>query len=1224
MLQTGGLIAERSGNWCGMIAVNWRACYWCITITLLHQKRIVLGKSVGRKTFHVSGTVKFRHRDGEITAVPLKLSANNATMNVIELYADLDPQDTYLEIAERVSKYMGDQSGDIVEIEYHILDFKGQKLADVKMKAARLHYRLLDGLSNIKQRDGYCVIDYLWNEIKGQARMKSMTLKKLNEELTDFCDVEDGISTTDIVNWKTKYHKHISVFAIDPFCNVFISNPATDPMNRLVLAFIVNNGHLYPVTDESTKRFITNGKRLPQIKTHMEEFKFQIKMSGDSYTLLTTENVDQFAQGKLDGKVFVNVDPALDMRDIAHSVMESSNLMVECFDFRSSTKLNAFQHPQTEQVVMDGNDFENRKKCCEILHKQMPVEQFDFKNNSYTQVARSLLDIKMGFIRKSTYNEQALNMLDSYFPAALIQTIDDQTKLPKGTVGSDICKSYSNVILKNKFKFPVYNIHCKVEDYDGEEIVCGEYYIDATELKFKSEQEHAITLKPAFYSWNVITYLLQKKHIRKSDIKLQFRAAYSEPADCFKEFVEYIYNTFENTIAKKLVNFLIGFWDSKYNKNFTGCITDSVEVLASILSESKVKPSVDFLNGMFLIRRETKSRLGSDHTSLWRHVICGGIVQLLEVCEKVHDNNFRFIGVNTDCVYYVGDSSKINGVKTNNILQNIGGVFAEEKVRPKLYHEYEHTNLDTSDFTVENGLGKIITGPPGAGKTELLKEMVEKEDSYVVLCGSNKACVNVNARCGERVAFTFDSYLPPALNDEQKAKKLDKTVYVDEFSMLDDHWITVIYKAFLKNRNRVYFFGDKNQLTGIEEGNVLPINYIESTAMRQMCPTLEVVPFNPKTGRYTQKLYDILTKFIESGELDHKFSGIADDLDTNMCYSNAKRRSVNHKRESKMGTKVTCVYKGDKERYVLNVGDDVVCTKNMKKINMFNAEKFTITAINDTSVTVNKETFPTAEFGKFFLPNWCTTVHRYQGDTVRVPFNIHEANCNKMNRNMLYTAISRATHEDNVHIGNIKSYYAPQEYADGLQDLEPHKTAYHSGKIYHISDGEHHYVGQTVKDIKTRFEEHLVDEKGTVYKWKVENPTAELTIQLVANVPCTELPQLLEYETTYIQKFEDKYGTPKMLNKKQLRTKPKTVEKKPELEIKVARKVNEKRFKIVDCGAKNTLRIQYRDGEGKKKEVSKKYNPNDLDSGVKLPSFEEAMKQMEGKRDALILSLDEM
>jgi hypothetical protein len=97
-----------------------------------------------------------------------------------------------------------------------------------------------------------------------------------------------------------------------------------------------------------------------------------------------------------------------------------------------------------------------------------------------------------------------------------------------------------------------------------------------------------------------------------------------------------------------------------------------------------------------------------------------------------------------------------------------------------------------------------------------------------------------------------------------------------------------------------------------------------------------------------------------------------------------------------------------------------------------------------------------------------------------------------------------------------------------------------------------------------------------------------------------------------------------MLNKKQLRTKPKTVEKKPELEIKVARKVNEKRFKIVDCGAKNTLRIQYRDGEGKKKEVSKKYNPSDLDSGVKLPSFEDAMKQMEGKRDALILSLDEM
>ena len=31
-----------------------------------------------------------------------------------------------------------------------------------------------------------------------------------------------------------------------------------------------------------------------------------------------------------------------------------------------------------------------------------------------------------------------------------------------------------------------------------------------------------------------------------------------------------------------------------------------------------------------------------------------------------------------------------------------------------------------------------------------------------------------------------------------------------------------------------------------------------------------------------------------------------------------------------------------------------------------------------------------------------------------------------------------------------------------------------------------------------------------------------------------------------------------------------------------------------------------------------------LDDGVKLPSFEEAMKCMEGKRDALVLSLNEM
>ncbi|KAJ3027496.1 hypothetical protein HDV00_011040, partial [Rhizophlyctis rosea] len=62
-------------------------------------------------------------------------------------------------------------------------------------------------------------------------------------------------------------------------------------------------------------------------------------------------------------------------------------------------------------------------------------------------------------------------------------------------------------------------------------------------------------------------------------------------------------------------------------------------------------------------------------------------------------------------------------------------------------------------------------------------------------------------------------------------------------------------------------------------------------------------------------------------------------------------------------------------------------------------------------VTVAKQ-----RFSEFFLPAYCTTVHRAQGQTFKEPFVIHEVE--KMTKKMLYTAISRSQHSKFIQFSN--------------------------------------------------------------------------------------------------------------------------------------------------------------------------------------------------------------
>ena len=130
-----------------------------------------------------------------------------------------------------------------------------------------------------------------------------------------------------------------------------------------------------------------------------------------------------------------------------------------------------------------------------------------------------------------------------------------------------------------------------------------------------------------------------------------------------------------------------------------------------------------------------------------------------------------------------------------------------------------------------------------------------KVDNPIVLSFTNKSVENVKNRLikmgfgkneANKICHTFDSYFCEfsCINVETNIKSLkNKTIFIEEFSMVPNKWITLIYKAYLNFNNKIYMFGDPNQCEPVEPGSQIHYDYLESKTIREMCPKVETLKY---------------------------------------------------------------------------------------------------------------------------------------------------------------------------------------------------------------------------------------------------------------------------------------------------------------------------------------------------------------------------------------------
>lgn len=81
---------------------------------------------------------------------------------------------------------------------------------------------------------------------------------------------------------------------------------------------------------------------------------------------------------------------------------------------------------------------------------------------------------------------------------------------------------------------------------------------------------------------------------------------------------------------------------------------------------------------------------------------------------------------------------------------------------------------------------------------------------------------------------------------------------------------------------------------------------------------------------------------------------------------------------------------------------------------------------------------------------------------------------------------------------------------------------YQNGKIYHITfkKNNKHYIGSTTQLLENRLDEHTLNQKSAVYKYRDDNPM----IELICLCPCKDKKTLEKIENSYINEYKQKYG----------------------------------------------------------------------------------------------------
>ena len=430
--------------------------------------------------------------------------------------------------------------------------------------------------------------------------------------------------------------------------------------------------------------------------------------------------------------------------------------------------------------------------------------------------------------------------------------------------------------MDNETPIPLYSILDIIEPLNGV-FKTGEYYID--EYIIDKRLGKGVKIEAGFYSEPLIRALITKFKMPTSNVKWCIQARKTLAPDTFKNYMLAIFSMFPESQAKLLANSYIGEVGRKYSRKDHGFTCSSLDtaqcIWTSALAENRGVVIDSYQNPntkqeLYLIREHQIERIFSGNTSINRFVISQSILKCLNMLHDnaSHDNDGNGIShvyaINTDGVFMTDPKSQYPNKKDVKFTtDSIGHIFQTDS--PAVYFEKHYReNLNPDNYTDYVGDGAIYYAGAGCGKTYRLCQKALAADDPIILSFTNNAIQNVksvlcdvynNYELAKR-CYTFDLFFCDHHGRDITALE-DKTIFVDEYSLTPNKWMTKLYHAFTKYKLTIYMFGDTNQCDPVEPTDMF-YDYFKSVPITEMCPRRVKMKYIEDNARYDPQTRDLL------------------------------------------------------------------------------------------------------------------------------------------------------------------------------------------------------------------------------------------------------------------------------------------------------------------------------------------------------------------------------